>query len=609
LNRFLSRLPLHIKLTMVGLVPFVFLLYLALRVHQQNREKLDILDNYIEKLNESVDIINLIDAIRMERRYSFQKVMRSEGKIDLVSRRKKTDSIIRELAVYRDLHPEFSRYTFLGDLSGIRRSIDRDSISPSTVIDYYTNVLFRFNMLNQLPAASEVYLGTVYQDLVSQKILSEMITYLGIISANIHNALVTKQYMVEILVGTRGVYQFYKSFETELLLKGSADARKAYQAQRSSALHTSVNEYIDRLFRSYTFDTTYDHERWVTESFLMIDNLRDQQHSVLERSLGKIQIIYDTQERSNLVTLTVLIALLVIVVVMIIYILRNISKMLNELEYAAGKIARGDENVDIGYYSKDAIGSLALSISDLERKVTLRTRQLELVNRELESFSYSVSHDLRAPLRAIIGYSAMLEEDHGPSLNEEGKRLISVIRANTQRMGQLIDDLLLFSRMGRQELLKTEFDTEKLVREIIDEIPGNDRVQWIIGDLPITFGDLITLRQVWVNLLSNAVKFSARVEAPVIQIGAEKKDDHITYFVKDNGAGFDEKYRDKLFKVFQRLHHQKDFEGTGIGLAIVEKIVSKHNGRVWATSGQERGASFYFSLPVNKNSAHEPQQN
>jgi signal transduction histidine kinase len=238
--------------------------------------------------------------------------------------------------------------------------------------------------------------------------------------------------------------------------------------------------------------------------------------------------------------------------------------------------------------------------SDLEQKIKNRTEQLELANRELESFSYSISHDLRAPLRGIVGFATILEEDYNNKLDEEGRRVLSVIKNNTLKMGRLIDDLLTFSRMSRQDIVRDTIDTNKMVRDVIDEhATESNHINWIIGDLPELRGDMNAMRQVWVNLVSNAIKYSSTQDQPQIEVSyyADAVDKQSVFFVRDNGVGFDEKYKDKLFNVFQRLHREEDFEGTGIGLAIVRKIVSKHDGKVWATGQLNKGACFYFTIP------------
>jgi PAS domain S-box-containing protein len=237
--------------------------------------------------------------------------------------------------------------------------------------------------------------------------------------------------------------------------------------------------------------------------------------------------------------------------------------------------------------------------ADLEIRVAERTSQLESANKELEAFSYSVSHDLRSPLRAINGFSQMLLEDYSDKLDEEGKRLLNVVRENTTRMGQLIDDILKFSRAGRQDLAFSEINMEKLAHAVVDELqPDSGKVQVEIERIPATAGDPAMMRQVFVNLLSNSIKFSRKKEPAMIKVGGSIKDDEAIYFVKDNGAGFDMKYADKLFGVFQRLHGVNEFEGTGIGLAIVKRIITRHGGRVWAEGNLKEGATIYFALPI-----------
>jgi len=236
---------------------------------------------------------------------------------------------------------------------------------------------------------------------------------------------------------------------------------------------------------------------------------------------------------------------------------------------------------------------------DLEQRVQERTAELEAANKELESFSYSVSHDLRAPIRSIHGYTNILQEEYSGVFDDEAKRLVQTILRNSKRMGQLIDDLLAFSRLGRKELTKHKVSVYDIVTVIVEEqkiIEGDRPMEISIQNLPPAFADISTLRQVWVNLISNALKYSRQKEKAIIEIGAFEKDQAIVYYVKDNGAGFDMQYYNKLFGVFQRLHSQKEFEGTGVGLAMVQRIISRHGGEIWAEAKMNEGAVFYFTL-------------
>jgi light-regulated signal transduction histidine kinase (bacteriophytochrome) len=237
--------------------------------------------------------------------------------------------------------------------------------------------------------------------------------------------------------------------------------------------------------------------------------------------------------------------------------------------------------------------------AELEQRVALRTDQLQAANKELEAFSYSVSHDLRTPLRAVSGFSQAVIEDFGPLLPDEGRRQLQRISAAAERMGALIDALLAFSRLGRDELTLRPVDTARLVRDALEELDlagSSARLEIRIGELPSCMGDEALLKQVWLNLLDNARKYSHKRDRALIEIGSERRDASLVYHVRDNGTGFDMLYAGKLFGVFQRLHRPEDYAGTGVGLATVQRIVQRHGGRVWAEAEPDRGASFYFSV-------------
>ena len=243
---------------------------------------------------------------------------------------------------------------------------------------------------------------------------------------------------------------------------------------------------------------------------------------------------------------------------------------------------------------------------DLERRVAERTAQYEATNQELEAFAYSVSHDLRAPLRAIDGFSRILLEEHGPNLAKEARHYLDVVQTNAVQMGELIDHLLAFSRLGRQPLRKAPVDPGVIVRQALDQLAVDREgreVELVIGQLPGCEADPALLKQVFVNLLSNALKYTkprnpARIEVGVLaQSEAEPgRANTAVYYVRDNGVGFNMRYVEKLFGVFQRLHRAEEFEGTGVGLAIVQRIISRHGGRIWADAAVDRGATFYFTL-------------
>jgi signal transduction histidine kinase len=314
---------------------------------------------------------------------------------------------------------------------------------------------------------------------------------------------------------------------------------------------------------------------------------------------------------------------------------KQISRPILALADAARAVSeRGDFSARAAKFGNDELGlltdafnqmlekiqrqneTLRKNEAELERRVTERTTQLQRVNQELEAFSYSVSHDLRAPLRHVDGFAALLSKHAGASLDEKGRRYVTTISDAAKRMGRLIDDLLVFSRMSRCPVNLALVDQNALVKAILrDGMYEKDHpaITWEIADLPPVHADAALLRQVWCNLIDNAVKYSSKAANPRIEIGSLPSPDTAgdeprekIFFVRDNGVGFDMKYADKLFGVFQRLHTVNEFEGTGIGLANVLRIVTRHGGRAWADGRVNEGATFYFAIPEGMTPPLEP---
>jgi signal transduction histidine kinase len=292
----------------------------------------------------------------------------------------------------------------------------------------------------------------------------------------------------------------------------------------------------------------------------------------------------------------------------------QISRPIVALEATARAISEGrDYAVRAAKESEDEIGRLTDAFNhmldqiqqlnrELEQRVRERTAELQIANEELEAFSYSVSHDLRAPLRHVGGFATMLQAHAGTALDDKGRRYVTVIQESARRMGQLIDDLLAFSRQSRVELRREAVALDELLRQVqqnlLSEQAGR-RIRWEVAPLPVVTGDAALLRQVFANIMGNAVKYTRQREEARIEIGAQPAAPGETVvFVRDNGAGFDMKYIDKLFGVFQRLHTDDAFEGTGVGLATVRRIVQRHGGRVWAEAKVQAGATFFVALPV-----------
>jgi PAS domain S-box-containing protein len=273
---------------------------------------------------------------------------------------------------------------------------------------------------------------------------------------------------------------------------------------------------------------------------------------------------------------------------------KNGDKIEIELKISASKI--NDQYIFIGFL-RDMTESKRLN-NELESNI----RQLQAVNDELEALCYSIAHDLRTPLRAIHGYTKIISSDFASDFNDEAKKLMGDVMYNAKKMGQLIDDLLTFSRIGRKKLAVTEIDMKALVDSVVADIqhlkPSRSTIT--VNSIPFANGDYNLIIQVFINLITNAIKFSTQREKAIIEIGAIQNDNGNVYFVKDNGTGFDMQYYDKLFGIFQRLHHAKEHDGTGIGLALTKRIIIKHGGRIWADSKLDQGSTFYFSLNEQK---------
>jgi signal transduction histidine kinase len=344
-----------------------------------------------------------------------------------------------------------------------------------------------------------------------------------------------------------------------------------------------------------------------------------------KQAVGTVYIMADLHEVQQRLTrylgIASLVGLVSFIFALVIssWLQRRISRPLQDLARTA-RLVSAEKNYTVqvaAVDSRDEVGVLVQAFNEmltqirwrdtalqqahdeLERRVIERTAQLEAANQELEAFSYSISHDLRAPLRAINGFARILLEEHAPHMTDAAREYLDLVRDNAQQMGQLIDDLLAFSRLSRLPLSKQLVAPADLVQQARSDLrPMQEgrRVNFTLGALPLCQADPALLKQVFVNLLANALKFTGRREVAVIEVGCREVQGEHVYFVKDNGVGFNMAYANKLFGVFQRLHPTEEYDGTGVGLAIVQRIIHRHGGRVWAEAGVDQGATFSFTL-------------
>lgn len=663
MNRFFRRLPLLAKLLLIGFIPLCFLVYLALQVHYEKTAKLRLFEQYKGYIDESADINALIDALQEERKYSFDYAITHGMRPELELQRPHTDSLIRKLL--RSGNPAlvgFTGYTKLGELAAIRNGIDSFSTAPNGVMHFYSNTVFRLNTLNTLPPANTAFLHPIYKDLMAQKILSEMITYLGIIRSNIYNVLHTRKYMVETLVGTVGTHDVYQSYEAELLAKATPDLLGQYRELRSGTALKPTISYIDTLFKRFSFDSTYTAAAWWKVSDEGSAALRRFQQNIWNHINSKVDELYERERAARNRTLVLLLFSLFSVLAAVSYIVYLITQSLLRLRHAAERIAAGETGVPLQPESKDALGSLAASISTIdhnnqalaeaaaaigkgifdvpirprsdkdllahaliqmkealrhytekmEQLVASRTEELARSNEDLQRFAHVASHDLKEPLRKISTYSGILVDQQKEALSEKGKLYLEKINEASRRMAVMIEGVLTYSTVsaGGQPMEMVDLNA------ILEDVKSDLELAIIQKDakiehhrLPQVPGIPMLLQQLFYNLINNALKFTAPGKPPYIRISVRPADPKavgksgdqepmLHFEVSDNGIGFDPESADRMFAVFSRLNPRDEYEGTGLGLALCKRIVQRHGGDLYATGAVGKGATFHILLPA-----------
>jgi len=657
MNRLLRTLPFAVKLVLIGFIPFIFLIFLTIQVYREKTERLNILNHYIGRVHQSATLSALIDALQEERKISFDYALGKAQYDEVKNTRPLTDSLLVKVEKNNDPSvSKFKEYTSIDRLMQTRDRIDGNREDPNQIMHNYSNTIFRLNTLNNVP--DNIYLQPVYKDMVAQKLLTEMSTYLGIIRSNIYNVLVTKKYMIETMMGTLGTYDVYKSYDKEFLIKSSPEAIKAYQQSKMGADLKTTNRYIDTLFKNFRFDSSLSADQWWRISNNAINQISVIEKAIWKRIEANVQSIYEAEKRSRNTTLFFFVLILNVLTVLIIYTVVATTATLRDLKIAAQKIAKGSTQVNVKKESNDVMGSLADCIAEIvksnselaeaanaigngnfhvritprseddvlansiiqmkealrqysekmEGLVKQRTEALENSNKDLQRFAHVVSHDLKEPLRKISMFSERLILDENNSLTDSSKNYLAKISQSSSRMSRMIDGILSYYSLNAAgqsfELADLKAIAEN-VRSDLELLIEQKNAIIIIGNLPQVEGIPVLLNQLFYNLLNNSLKFSKENVTPHIQIDCRKADreecpapNNACYeiSVSDNGIGFEKEFSEKIFGIFSRLHSQSRYEGTGLGLALCKRIVEHHHGRIWAESDED-GAVFKILLP------------
>jgi PAS domain S-box-containing protein len=369
MNQFFRRLPLLAKLLIIAIVPIVFIIFLTVKVYNEKSANVNQIKTYLKSIEQSSTITRLIDQLQNERSFSFDYALLKNHQVEMISERPVTDSLLKALELSNEKNLKgFREYTFLDNIDSVRKKIDKGQYNANQVMHFYSSAVFRFSTLNKTPIYTDEFSSDLHNDLTAQRILSEMSTYFGLINANVYNVLYTKQYVVETLLGTLPTYDIYKSYEKELLIKGSPEILKRYKTFRENSALKTVADYIGNLFSTFKFDSSYNYQQWKDISTKALNEIRTLQMSLLASANDSIKDYYDKElsEKSRLIFYLVAISLLLIILVM--YILLIINGSLKELRNAALKIADGETNVRLAPVSKDAFGSLASSIIRIDEK-------------------------------------------------------------------------------------------------------------------------------------------------------------------------------------------------------------------------------------------------
>ncbi len=644
------KLPLPTKLILIGLLPILFLILVSVQFYNMKSQQVRLIGDYIDEVDESIELSRLVSALQAERRFSYEFALKKTNFDSVRMQRVATDSAISRLKQSEDLAiKNFPQYTFIDELPQVRMLLDTSSsYDPRNLMDFYNTAILRLNTLNSAAPASNVYLSSVYQDLISQNLLFEMTTYLGIIKTNIYNALYTRENTEEILLATLPLKEIYNTYETEFLMKSSNIMLMKYRYLRANADLESTIDYVHQIFETFSIDSLYTAETWWNTSTNGIAELRDLQKFIWESIEVRMNNIYSREIKLKNEALLVLIILFVVVIAFTAYAIKVITNMLGELKIGAEKIAKGNVNVRFNNMPKDVIGEVAGSIDQISennkrlvyaaeaigkgnfavevaprsdddilvqsivqmkknlqeyalQKDRIQNETLDLVHKK-DDFMSIASHELKTPVATLKAYTQLLQMESEKSGNEQQRLMFEKMDAQINKLTLLINGLLDSSKLREGELIynRQNFEFNELVVEVVDEIQRtsqDNRIDYKTAGPAFVYADRERIGQVLSNLLTNAIKYCVGCD---IQVTVTLDHNSISCSVRDFGIGIEEDQHEKIFERFYRVSglNSHTYPGLGLGLYISKEIIKRHSGTIWVESEPGKGTTFHFSLPV-----------
>lgn len=648
------NLSLTAKLLLIGVIPILFLVYFSLVIYREKARKVELIGDYIEHVHQSANIGELIAELTRERRYSYLFTIKdTDREINhqkILEHRQKVDSIISLLKESNDLAlHDFTKYTFLDNLASTRAAIDTvKQYRPDAIIQYYTDAIFRINTLNSA-IPGNTFLDPVYQDLLAQKALSEMITYLGILRTNIFNVLYTKKYVVETLFGTLGVHKVFNTYETEFLLKASPVAVKHYEDEKRTTALQPMLGYLDKVFSTFKIDSSYNADQWWDLSTKAMIVLRAQQRNLWKKVDAGMKKIYDNEVTSKKIALLLLLISIFCVILFVVYVVRHINRLLKEIKTAADMISKGETGLQLKNMPKGIIGNLAERIRDIDKNnlvlaqaanqigkgnfdvdvkprsdkdllgISIKKMQQDLqeyasqkdkIQKETEDLVYRrdeffsiASHELKTPVTSLKAYTQLLLMDVEDGADSQQKNMLQRMDIQINKLTLLINDLLDTSKIENGHLVynKEVFSLNELVKETIADLKptslDNELIFQNHFDANVN-ADRDRIAQVLNNFLTNAIKYAP--DGKKITISLDGKDGKVICSVQDFGKGIVAEEQEKIFERFYRItgHNLNTFPGLGLGLFICKEIIENHGGKIGLVSERGKGSTFYFELPV-----------